>query len=305
MGKVAFVFSGQGAQHPGMGKELAENYPEARAVFDAADALRPGTSGQCFSGTEEELRDTANTQPCMFAMELGTARALESRGVEPRCVAGFSLGELAALTFAGVFPLETGFKLVCKRGLLMASAASGLDSGMVAVLKLPDEKVEELCGRFMDVYPVNYNAPGQVAVSGLRDELEEFAKLVKEAGGRAVPLNVSGAFHCQFMAEASLGFGALLQQETMAEPRVTVYSDMTGRPYDGDPRKLLARQIMSPVKWRTIVENMRDSGVDTFIEIGPGGTLCGLIRKTVKDARTFRVEDSETLEKTVREVVGL
>ncbi len=305
MGKIAFVFSGQGAQRPGMGEELYRSVPEARTVFEKADAVRPGTSAQCFGGTEEELQITANTQPCMFAMELAAAEALTARGVTPDFTAGFSLGELAALTYAGCFPFETGFELVCRRGQLMGRAAEQTDSAMAAVLKLSDEEVEALCAKFHHVYPVNYNCPGQVAVAGLRDELASFTALVKEAGGRAVPLKVGGGFHSQFMAEASVGFGALLRQVELLPPKMPVYSDVTGRPYEGNARKLLADQIMSPVRWHSIVVHMTQQGVDTFVELGPGKTLCGLIQKTDKGVKTLHVEDLTSLEETVKEIQGV
>ena len=149
MGKIAFVFAGQGAQHPGMGQELAEISPAAAEVFQKLDALRPGTSAQCFSGTDEELKETKNTQPCMFAVELAAAAALTEAGIKADRAAGFSLGEIGALTYTGAVDLETGFHLVCRRGELMQAAAEEQPTAMAAVLKLPNEKVEELCGSLL------------------------------------------------------------------------------------------------------------------------------------------------------------
>ncbi|MDR3998187.1 MAG: ACP S-malonyltransferase, partial [Evtepia sp.] len=160
MGKIAFVFAGQGAQYPGMGQELAQCSPAAAQVFQQLDALRPGTSQQCFSGTEAELKETRNTQPCMFAVELAAAAALEEKGLRADLAAGFSLGEIGALAYTGAVDLETGFHLVCRRGELMQQAAEAQPTAMAAVLKLENAAVEALCAQFPETYPVNYNCPG-------------------------------------------------------------------------------------------------------------------------------------------------
>lgn len=303
MSKIAFVFSGQGAQAPGMGKELYECSAAAKAVFDLCDSIRPGTSQQCFNGTKEELTVTANTQPDMFAVEVAAAKALVEAGIVPDALAGFSLGEISALAFSGAVSLEDGFRLVCQRGQLMQDASNAVDSAMVAVVKLPPEKVEELAGQFDQVYPVNYNSPAQTVCAGLSASMEGFKAAVKEAGGRALPLKVSGAFHSPFMASAAEGLKQVLAPMTFGTPDYPLYSNVTALPYEeGQFQDLLSRQVVSPVRWQTIVENMIAAGVDTFIEVGPGKTLTGLIGKINSEVKTLNVEDAESLRHTIEEV---
>jgi [acyl-carrier-protein] S-malonyltransferase len=304
MGKIAFVFSGQGAQFPGMGQELAQGCAPAAQVFETLDGIRPGTSQQCFSGTAEELKETKNTQPCLFAVELAAAAALESQGIRADMAAGFSLGEIAALAYTQAADLETGFRLVCRRGELMQQAAEETPTAMAAVVKLTNEQVEELCAQFEGVYPVNYNCPGQVSVAGLQSQMAEFSAAVKAAGGRALPLKVKGGFHSPFMASASQGFAQVLAETALKAPAMPLYSNCTGEAYDGDPKDLLARQISSPVRWETIVRNMISAGADTFVELGPGQTLCGLIKKIDPAVRTFALGTPQDLEAICREVKG-
>ena len=303
MGKIAFVFSGQGAQAPGMGKELYECSDAAKAVFELCDGIRPGTSEQCFNGTKEELTVTANTQPDMFAVEVAAARALVEAGIQPDALAGFSLGEISALAFSGAVSLEDGFKLVCRRGELMQEASNAADSAMVAVVKLPPEKVEELAGQFDQVYPVNYNSPAQTVCAGLSSSMDGFKAAVKAAGGRALPLKVSGAFHSTFMSSAAKGLAEVLAPMEFGTPSCPLYSNVTAQPYeDGQFKDLLSRQVENPVRWQTIVENMIAAGVDTFIEVGPGKTLAGLIGKINSDVCALNVEDAESLKHTIEEV---
>ncbi len=291
MGKIAFVFSGQGDQYPGMGKELAAEYAGARQVFQMCDRIRPGTSKQCFSGEEEELKETKNTQPCLFAMELAGTRVLKEAGIKPAAVAGFSLGELVACTVAGIFDEETGFRLVCKRGELMQQAAEKQDTAMAAVVKLSREEVENLCERFTDVYPVNYNCPGQITVAGLSIQMPEFSAQVKALKGRALPLKVKGAFHSPFMKEASLAFSQELEEIEFHKSELVLYSNVTGNPYSEDGKELLSQQICSPVQWESTILHMISSGIDTFIEIGPGKTLTNMIRKIAPKVKTYTISE--------------
>ena len=291
MGKIAFVFSGQGDQFPGMGKDLADKYPSAKAVFDMCDGIRPGTSEQCFNGTEEELKETKNTQPCLFAMELAAANVLFDKGVRPEALAGFSLGEVTAATAAGIFDNETGFRLVCKRGELMQTEAEKFDTSMAAVVKLTPEQVQDVCAKYSDVYPVNFNCPGQITVSGLASQMKDFSADVKAAGGRALPLKLKGAFHSPFMNAASEAFRVELENAKINKGNITLYSDLTSMPYTDDVAELLSKQICSPVLWEKIVRNMIADGFDTFIEIGPGRTLTNMIKKISADVKAQTVEE--------------
>lgn len=289
MGRIAFVFSGQGDQYSSMGKDIYESYPCAKAVYDICDKLRPATSQQCFFGTNKELKETKNTQPCLFATELAYASILNEAGIVPEAVAGFSLGEIAACTFAGIFDTKTGFELVCKRGELMQKGAEEHDASMAAVLKLSPEQVEALCRNYENVYPVNYNCPGQITVSGDKEQMTDFVKDVKEAGGRAVPLAVKGGFHSPFMKKASQEFYEALKNMQFGATDISVYSNKTAQPYTNDIALLLSQQICSSVKWEETICNMIACGIDTFIEIGPGKTLSNMIRKINNEVCVYSV----------------
>lgn len=299
MGKIAFIFSGQGAQYSGMGKELYEASPAAKAVYDMADSVREGTSKQCFEGSTEELCKTVNTQPCVFTADLAAAYALVEKGIKPDCVAGFSLGEIAALAFSKMLSDEEAFKLVCKRGELMDKAATENPGAMAAVMKITPQQVEEICSKFDKTYPVNYNSPAQTVVATTSENADKFCDAVKEAGGRAKLLAVSGAFHSPFMAKAADGLAEYMENVDFSEPETVIYSDVTAMPYEGDYKALVKAQVESPVKWQTIVENMVADGVDTFIEVGVGKTLTGLVKRINGDVKAFKVEtpaDIEALE---------
>ncbi len=302
MGKIAFVFAGQGAQKPGMGQDICNSSAPAAAVFAQADKLRPGTMQQCFSGTEAELKETKNTQPCMFAMELAIAAALADGGLRPDMVAGMSLGELSALCCSGAADFETVFRLVCRRGELMQRDAEKHPASMAAVLKLPNEEVERICAGIPGMYPVNYNCPGQLVVSGPSEKMPELSAAVKAAGGRALPLKVGGGFHSPYMQDASAAFAADLAQVQFSAPVPVLYSNCTGLPYTEDFAGLLAKQISAPVRWEAIVRHMIQSGADTFIEIGPGDTLSKLISKIDSQVRVLAVSDMAGLTSVLAEV---
>ena len=295
MDKVAFLFAGQGAQYPGMGKALYEASKAAREVFDICEAIRPGTLAQCFEGSMEELSQTVNTQPCLFAMDLACAAAAVEAGIEPAAAAGFSLGEIAAAAFTGMLSVENAFRLVIRRGEMMAECAGKNPGVMLAVLRLSPEKVRELAADFGRVFPVNYNCPGQIVCAMAGEEAESFAQAVAAAGGRAMRLNVSGAFHSPFMLEATYGLEDMLKKIPIQQPRIPLYANLTARPYGEAMADTLARQASSPVHWSETIENMAADGITAFVEVGAGKTLTGLMRKINKDLTACSVADPDSL----------
>lgn len=302
MGGIAFLFSGQGAQCAGMGMEFYHADSKIKAMFDAAEQLRTGTLQQLQSADAATLQQTENTQPCLYLADLAAAEYLRSRGLVPQAAAGFSLGELPALAFAGAYTAQDGFALVVKRGLYMGQAAQQCGAGMAAVVKLDNQTVEQLCSGFAHIYPVNYNSPGQLVVSGAKDELEAFGQAVVQAGGRVLPLRVSGGFHSPFMDSAAQQFAAALQTVTTAVPQIPVYANQTAQVYTAAPSLTLAQQINHPVLWEKTIRSMADSGIDTFIETGVGNVLQKLVGKILPQAKAYAVSTPAQADAVLQEV---
>lgn len=298
MGKIAFVFSGQGAQYPGMGKDIYEKYPAARKVLDAFEALHPGLLHLMFESEKEELMKTANTQIALYAFERAVS-AVISEHIRCDAAAGFSLGEISALAEAGIVSDEDGFRLTEERGRIMQKAAEKTEAAMLAVLKLSDEETEAIASSFSAAYPVNYNAPGQVVVSLLSSEEKAFAAAVKEKGGRTMKLSVSGGFHSPFMEEAASEFEKILTSFVFSKPSIPIWSNVTGKEYEEDIKDLLSLQISSPVRWKDEIIDMKDKGYSVFIEIGPGNTLTNLIRRIYPEAEVFPVGTEDDIEKAI------
>ena len=303
MGKIAFLFSGQGAQKAGLGMDCRSACPRARALFDYAESVRPGTLRLCAEGTPAELAQTENTQPAVYLADVAAAMALsDASGVRPDGVAGFSLGELAALAFAGSYTPEDGFRLVCERGRVMAAAAKAHPASMAAVLKLPAQQVSALCGQ-CGAYAVHFNSAEQTVASGSAEALEQLRALVREAGGRLVPLAVGGGFHSPFMTEASAEFGEIAARFAPKAPELPVYANETALPYGDAVASGLARQISHPVLWERTILNMARDGFTTFVETGVGTTLAKLVSRILPDAKVLSVEDAASLERAVKEIV--
>ena len=301
MAKIGIIFPGQGAQYPGMGEKLYEAYPEIRELYENAEKIFPGITEISFHGTADDLKKTENTQPALYLAELSAALILKKNGIEASALAGFSLGEIPALSFGGAFDYIEGFRIVCKRGEFM-SADPGVETAMAAVLKLDGETVEKICASHSGLYPVNYNCPGQITVSGTKEALNDAKAEFTEAGGRVIPLAVSGAFHSPFMDKASEEFGAFLNTCDIKSPVMTVYANRNAAPYENVVETMQA-QINHPVLWEKTVRAMAESGVDTFIEVGPGQTLSKFVQKTVPGAKTYHAETPEEIERIVSEVL--
>lgn len=307
--KIAFIFSGQGAQYPGMMKDIAEECKEAKKVFGIADqTLGRSVSDLCFNGAQEDLNLTHNTQPCVLAADLAAFKAIQAAGIKPDAVAGFSLGEYAALVAAGVIRMEDVFPLIQKRADYMQEAVPIGEGAMAAVMKQTAEEVEALCNE-VDGYviPANYNCPGQIVVSGETEAVERLCELAKERKIKAMKLQVSAPFHCDMMAPAAEKLEEPLAKTQFSSPTVPVYLNVDAK-QEADPeaiRRKLIQQAKSPVHWEETLRNMKTDGINTFIELGPGKTLSGFVKKTFCDeVRFFNVTDLETFNTVIEALKG-
>ncbi|MCL2003721.1 MAG: ACP S-malonyltransferase [Oscillospiraceae bacterium] len=294
MGKIAFVFAGQGAQTVGMGSDIADRFDSAGRLFE----LSPSIRDLCRNGPKERLDITVNTQPALFLTGLACAAALTEKGVAADGAAGFSLGEVTAACCAGLMEPPRAFAFVRLRAEAMQRCAEKQKGCMFAVLRLTASEAERVCAALPQAYPVNYNCPGQTVVACAESVSDELQKRVAEAGGKTVRLAVSGAFHSPLMDDAAERAAAYLENEPFGPARIPLYANATGQQY-ANPKETLAKQINHPVLWQKTVETMTADGFDTFVELGPGKTLSGLIAKINADARVFNVSDIQSLEKTV------
>ena len=302
---LAFVF-GQGAQEVGMGQDLAAAFPEARAVFDEADrALGFSLSSLCFDGPEEDLRLTANTQPAILATSIAALRAIETHGVRPDFVAGHSLGEYSAVVAAGGLTLSDAVAAVRKRGQYMQEAVPVGQGAMAAILNLDAAAIEAACAQAAQgevVSPANLNSPGQIVIAGHAGAVARAMELCKQAGAkRALPLPVSAPFHSSLMQPAQDRMAADLARLPFQGLTAPLVSNVDARIVRSaaDVRDGLVRQVSGAVRWQESVELLVREGVTTFVEIGPGAVLSGLVKKIHRDARVLNVEDPDSLEKTM------
>lgn len=304
--KIVFMFSGQGAQYCGMGKELYDNFEICKEVFDSAnDQLGFSIADMCFN-QNENLNQTEYTQPAILTMSIAIFRLMKSNNINPQYLAGLSLGEYSALTASGAFKFEEAVKLVRKRGKFMTEAVPEGAGAMIAILGLDRESIEQACKEaqpFGIVMPANYNAPGQIVIAGEVKAVEEAQKIVLAKGAKkAVKLNVSGPFHTSMLKPASDKLNEELKNISINNMNIPVITNLTGEIINSkdDIIDILTKQVMNPVRWEETIRNLINLGADTFIELGPGKTLCAFVKKISKEVNTFNVEDIKSFEKTCK-----
>jgi [acyl-carrier-protein] S-malonyltransferase len=307
--KFALLFPGQGSQAVGMGQAMAQKFPEAAGIFHKADlALGFSISKYCWEGPEEELVQTRITQPAIVVTSLACHKVFESLGFSPAAVAGHSIGEYAALSVAGVLSFEDTMKLVKLRGELMQTAGELSPGTMAAVIGMDGSQVEEViqAARSEGVVEVaNINTPEQISISGSISGVEKACVLLKAAGAkRVLPLKVSAAFHSPLMEKASQKFSEAIDKVEFKDAKIPVVMNTTAKFYTKgtEIKETLKLQLRSKVQWVASLQNMEIAGIDTFIELGKGTVLSGMVRKTLKEAKTFNIEDPVSLEKIIAEL---
>ena len=300
MSKIAFIFPGQGAQACGMGKDFYEQTETGKRIFDNATELMGFSMPELCFEENDRLDITEYTQAAMVTASIAMMRVLEEKGIKPDVAAGLSLGEYCALAAAGVMSDEDAIRTVRQRGILMQEAVPVGEGAMAAILALDAAAIEEVTGAMEGVWIANYNCPGQIVISGEKAAVEEACEKLKAAGAkRAVMLNVSGPFHSGMLTAAGEKLGQVLSQVELHEPQIPYVANVTAQYVKsaGEVKELLTRQVSSSVRWQQSVEAMIGDGVDTFIEIGPGKTLAGFMRKISRDVKTLNVEKLEDIGK--------
>ena len=293
--RIAFIYPGQGSQHVGMGRDLWDNSEELRHLMhEAGITIGRDISKIMFEGPEETLRDTANAQPALFLHEVALTHALQRRGIVPSIVAGHSVGEYAAITAAKVIDYAHALWLVNQRGALMSEVGQLSPGTMAAVLGLEDADVERCCAEVgPNVVVANYNCPGQVVISGNREDLDKVIELCKQAGAkRALPLSVSGAFHSPLVADANATLAENMDRIIFRDAEIPVITNVDGKAHTSgeEIRTNLLQQMQSSVRWTETMKTLQDAEVDAIIEVGPGAVLSGLARRVIKDIPLYRVE---------------
>jgi [acyl-carrier-protein] S-malonyltransferase len=309
MSKLAFLFPGQNSQYPGMGKDLAEHFPESRAVFEEADAaLGFSLSKMCFEGTEEELKLTENTQPAILTVSVAAYRALASKGIQPDYAAGHSLGEYSALVAAGAMEFRDAVKLVRQRGRYMQAAVPVGEGAMAAILGMSPADVAEVCKKAAEtevVSPANMNTPEQTVIAGSSAAVKRAVEMASQAGAkRAVMLTVSAPFHCSMLAPAQQRLEPDLRGVNFSAMKFPVITNVDAEAVilGDEARESLIRQVTMPVRWLESVREMIELGVNIFVEVGPGKVLTGLMRQIDRSVRVLNVEDSATLQSTIEKI---
>jgi [acyl-carrier-protein] S-malonyltransferase len=307
--KLAYIFPGQASQFVGMGKDLWDRYPQVREHYERTNEILGMDIAQLsFQGPEEELVQTDNTQPAIFAHSLALYLLLKEEGLIPHMVAGHSLGEYSALVAAGALPYEETLRLVQLRGRLMKSAGQNWPGTMAAIIGLTSQQVEEICDQVAEVVQLaNHNSPTQLVISGEVAGVQRAMELAKEAGAkRAVQLPVSGAFHSPLMEDARERLGEALNRAQFRVPEIPLVANVTAREIEDvdQVKDLLIRQLTSPVLWSDSVERMAEMGAEVFVEVGPGKVLRGLIRRIAPDIRTLGVDGVENLEAVSADLLG-
>lgn len=299
MGKIAFIYPGQGAQKFGMGKDFYDTFPVAKAVFDKADEILDiSVTDLCFT-EDERLHQTAYTQPALVTTCLAMTSVLREKGIVPDVTAGLSLGEYAAISAAGGFSVETAIKTVRTRGIFMEEAVPGGKGAMAAVLGMDVAQIERVLNKIDGAYIANYNCPGQIVITGMKEAVDKACEALKEAGcKRCLPIKVSGPFHSPYLKGAGEKLGESMKEIGIHDLEIPYVTNVTAEYVTdiNETKGLLVQQVSSSVKWIQSVERMIAEGVDTFVEIGPGKTLAGFIKKINPDVKVINISQIEDLD---------